>query len=228
MRNLAVRLFAPMLTLPRSGARSAARRLHLLPKGLQPQSLTGTPSGLALTVGCLAAILMIAAMETVRPGFASLGSLLFLPVLASAWLVGTWQAAAVSALAVATRIFGHGMSGVDFGTALSEATMIIALAVMARLAANSLVESHKAETRVREQAYLLQSLAQREQIAAKVNDATVRNLFGLSIRLQAVSELIEDSQAKQRVSAAVQDIDTLCAELRSLVFTTGLDDDVRT
>lgn len=171
-----------------------------------------------LAVLCTIAILVVAAAETVRPGLASLGSLLFLPVLVAAWLIGLKQAIAVSALALVTRMFGHSVSGVDFGTAISEATMIAALAVTARLAATSIVETQKADARVRQQTYSLRLLEQREQIAAEVNDATVRKLFGLSISLQALSEFLEDDDLKQRVGRLVAEIDALCAELRGLVL----------
>jgi len=163
-------------------------------------------------------ILLIAAAETVRPGLASFGSLLFLPVLAAAWLIGLRPAIAVCVLAVATRMFGHNMSGVDFGTALSEAAMIVALAMTARLAASSIVETQKADARMRQQSYSLRLLEQREQIATAVNDAAVRKLFALSISLQALSEFLEDDDLKQRVGALISEIDALCGELRGLVL----------
>lgn len=226
MRNAALRVLLPVTELPRSGARFAARSFQFFPRGLQPLSLAGTSRGSVLTVLCSFAVLVVAGAETVRPGLASLGSLLFLPVLVAAWLVGLKQAIAVSALAVATRMFGHSISGVDFGTALSEATMIAALAVTARLAASSIVETQKADARVRRQAYSLRLLEQREQIAAEVNDAALRKLFGLSISLQALSEFLEDDDLKQRVARLVSEIDGLCVELRGLVFNGATDSDL--
>ncbi len=217
-RLQAVRLLLPLMTLPRSGARFAAYSLQLFPRGLQPLSLAGTTAGTVLAISCATTVLLVAAAETVRPGLASFGSLLFLPVLVAAWLTGLRQAIAVCVLAVATRMFGHNMSGVDFGTALSEAAMIVALAITARLAASSLVETQRTDTRMRQQSYSLRLLEQREQIAAEVNDAAIRKLFALSISLQALSEFLEDDDLKQRVGGLISELDALCGELRGLVL----------
>lgn len=221
MSSFVTRWLAPKVS-PWASPGSVFRRwADHFAEGFQPLSLAGSTSGIVMTAACGAAIVAVALLEALRPGLASLGSLLFLPVLLAVWLLGPAQALAVSALAVVGRLFGYSIAGVDPGTALAEASMIVTLAITARLAARALVDSQQARARNLEQARVLELLAERERIAAKVNDAAVRRLFGLSIQLEAVAGLVDQQAHKHRLEELVAEADGLCSELRGIVFESG-------
>ncbi len=185
---------------------------------LQPLSLSGTAFGAYLTVLCVAGVVVVTAFEAFRPGLASLGSLLFIPVIGSAWLLGQYEAAIVSALAIGARVAGYSVAGVDLGTALAEVASLGALALTTRLAARSVVASHETAARVARDRRELELHTQREEIALTLTDTAIRRLYALSIRLQAVSTALDQPILKAALNDAIAESDRLSANFRRLIF----------
>lgn len=197
--------------------RFSLSRLRSIPE-LQPLSLKGTAAGAYVTVLCVAGVLIVTGFEAARPGLASLGSLLFIPVIGSAWLLGQYEAAIVSALAIGARIAGYGIAGIDLGTALAEVASLGALALTTRLAARSVLASRETAARVARDRHRLDLLTQREEIALTLTDTAIRRLYALSIRLQAVSTAIDQPDVKAALSDAIAEADHLTANFRQLIF----------
>lgn len=197
--------------------RFSLSRLRSIPE-LQPLSLKGTAAGAYVTVLCVIGVLIVTGFEAARPGLASLGSLLFIPVIGSAWLLGQYEAAIVSALAIGARIAGYGIAGIDLGTALAEVASLGALALTTRLAARSVLAGRETAARVARDRHRLDLLTQREEIALTLTDTAIRRLYALSIRLQAVSTAIDQPDVKAGLSDAIAEADHLTANFRQLIF----------
>lgn len=216
--NVAARMLAPV---PRIASalteRFSLSRLRSVPE-LQPLSLKGTAAGAYLTVLCVVGVLIVTGFEAMRPGLASLGSLLFIPVIGSAWLLGQYEAAIVSALAIGARIAGYSIAGIDLGTALAEVASLGALALTTRLAARSVLAGRETAARVARDRHELELLTQREEIALTLTDTAIRRLYALSIRLQAVSTAIDQPDLKAGLGDAIAEADRLSANFRQLIF----------
>ena len=191
-------------------------RIDVAPE-LQPLSVTGTPAGV-LTAISVAGIALVMVLETSKPTLASLGSLLFIPVLASAWFLGSHQAIAVSALAIAARFVGYGTAGVELASAVAEVVTLVALGTVTRAAAVGLVEARARRVRAARERQALELLEQRERIAREVTDTAIRRLFAVTLQLEAASSQAVDSRVTPAVKAAIAELDSLTAELRTVVF----------
>lgn len=219
--NVAARILSPVPRLASAlTARFSFAGLRSVPE-LQPLSLGGTVLGGYVTVLCVAGVVAVTAFEAFRPGLASLGSLLFIPVIGSAWLLGQYEAAIVSALAIGARVAGYSIAGVDLGTALAEVGSLAALALTTRLAARSVVASRETAARVARNRRELELITQREEIALTLTDTAIRRLYALSIRLQAVSTAVDQPNLKVALSDAIAEADRLSANFRRLVFKQG-------
>ena len=192
-------------------------RLRSVPE-LQPLSLSGTAAGAYLTVLCVAGVVIVTGCEALRPGLASLGSLLFIPVIGSAWLLGQYEAAIVSALAIGARVAGYSIAGIDLGTALAEVASLGALTLTTRLAAHSVVAGREAAARLVRDRHEVELITQREEIALTLTDTAIRRLYALSIRLQAVSTAIDQPEVKAGLSDAIAEADRLTTNFRQLIF----------
>ena len=191
-------------------------RMDVAPE-LQPLSLTGAPAG-ALTAVSVAGIALVIVLETSKPALASLGSLLFIPVLASAWFLGAHQAIAVSALAIGARFIGYSTAGVDLASAVAEVVTLVALGTVTRAAAVGLVEARARRIRAARERQALELLEQRERIARDVTDTAIRRLFAVTLQLEAASSQALDSRVTPALEGAIAELDSLTAELRTVVF----------
>lgn len=184
-------------------------------------ALAGTGYGAALASICAVGIVAVTTLEALKFGPSSLGALLLIPVVASAWLLGDRLALVVSTLAIAARLIG-GVSGVDFGTALSEVSTLGALAIATRVAAVQVVEGRKRAAKAEGDRRALELFRQRERIARAVTDTATRRLYALTIRLQALSGRVDHDEIKPALTDAIAEADALTAEFRGLIF--NLDD----
>ena len=69
-----------------------------------------------------------------------------------------------------------------------------------------------------EQRRLYELMADRERIARDLHDHVIQRLFAVGLSLQSQVAKIEPAQARERVDAAVQQIDEAIADLRSSIF----------
>ena len=216
--NVAARILSPMPRLASAISEwLSLSRLRQVPE-LQPLSLSRTAAGAYLTAVCVAGVVTVTAFEAFRPGLASLGSLLFIPVIGSAWLLGQYEAATVSALAIGARVAGYSVAGVDLGTALAEVASLGALAVTTRLAARSVVAARETAARVDRERREVELSTQREEIALTLTSTAIRRLYALSIRLQAVSTAVDQPTLKAALSDSIEEADRLTANFRQLIF----------
>lgn len=185
---------------------------------LQPLSLATKGNGAALTVACAGGIVLVTGVEAIWPGLASLGSLLFIPVLLSAWLTGQRQALIVSALAVGARTIGYGWSGVDVSTAVAEVTVLGLLAIMTRVAAVGLVERRERAAEMDHKRRAIDLLEQRDKIALGLADTALRRLYALTISLEGTSSRVDEPAVKSALREAIVDVDELSVAFRVLVF----------
>jgi hypothetical protein len=197
-------------------------RLKLAPE-LQPLSLVGARYGYVLTAVCIAGMVGVSGLEASRQSAASIGSLLFIPVLVSAWLLGARQALAVSALAIAARFIGFGTAGVDLETAVAEVVALMALGMMTRAAAVGLVAGRERSALAARDQQVLELFAQRERIAANVTNTAIRRLFALTLDLEAVATGTRDSSVVPALDRVIAELDVLTAEFRTLVFSDAQD-----
>jgi signal transduction histidine kinase len=211
-----------MLSAFPSAVAAASRRISFRRRGrwpeLQPLSLAASRSGWLIAAVFVVVIVFVAGLESRNPGLSSLGSLLFVPVLASAWLLGNQQAATVASLAVVARLIGYLVAGVDLGTAIAEVTALACLAVMTRLAAVALIDRRRRDIDAARDRRSLELLAEREKIAGRVTDTAIRRLFGMSLRLQAALTQSEDDTVGAALRDGIAEADALIVDLRTAIF----------
>lgn len=198
------------------------RRAHFSPlrslPELRPLALAGSTWDWAAAGACGAGIAAVVVLEGHNSGLVSLGSLLFVPVLASAWFLGDRAAATISALALGARLVGYAIAGVDLGTAVAEVAALGFLAFMTRLGAVGLVEARERAARIEHDRRRLQTLQEREEIARRVTDTAIRGIFGMTLRLQAISNLLDDDEQKAAVRGVIADADAVSVEFRNSIF----------
>jgi signal transduction histidine kinase len=209
--------FRPLQAVSGVLGREVLQRLRAAP-GAQPLSLARTPAGTNLTALCAVGVVAVTLLESVKPGLASLGSLLFIPVLLSAWLLARREAIIVSSLAVAARIVGYSIAGVDLGTAIAEVVTLGSLAIMTSAAAQAFVDGRERESRVAQHERELELLGERERIALQLTDTAIRRLYALSLRLQAASSVLQQRELQGTLSDAIDETDQLATDFRELIF----------
>lgn len=185
---------------------------------LQPLSLAGSRTDWPMAAAFAMSIVFVAGLEGRDPGLSSLGSLVFIPVVASAWLLGWYQAATVASLALVARLVGYMVAGVDLGTAIAEVTALALLAVMTRLAAVELIDRRRREMEAARDRRSLDLLAERDRIAGRVTDTAIRRLFGMSLRLQAALVQSGDDVVSTALRESIAEADALVVDLRTTIF----------
>ena len=190
---------------------------------LQPLSLAGGRADWLVGAAFVVGIVFVAGLESRNPGLSSLGSLLFIPVVASAWLLGNEAAATVASLAVVARLIGYLAASVDLGTAIAEVTALAFLAVMTRLAAVTLIDRRRREIEAARDRRSLELLAERETIAGRVTDTAIRRLFAMSLRFQAALTQSEANTARAVLRDGIAEADALIVDLRTTIFDPAAD-----
>ena len=206
--------------VPRMLARAVdqpLRRLRGLPAP-RALSLANSSAGARLGLLCVVSVIAVTVLESVSPGLASLGSLLFIPVLVSAWLLDRRAAVIVSSLAVAARIAGYTIAAVDVGTAIAEVVTLGALGIITSVAAQAVADAREREARIAAQKREVQILEERERIALRLTDTAIRRLYGMSLRLQAMSSVVEQHEVKMGLDEAIDETDRLMTDFRDLIF----------
>jgi signal transduction histidine kinase len=61
-------------------------------------------------------------------------------------------------------------------------------------------------------------LEEQERIARDLHDSVIQRLFAVGLSLQAMSRLVEDPHARQRLAAAVDDLDLTVRHIRTVIF----------
>ena len=167
---------------------------------------------------CVLCVIVVTVLEAASRGLASLGSLLFVPVLVSAWLLARRDAVIVSSLAVAGRVVGYTVAGVDVGTAVAEVVTLGALAITTSIAAQALADAREREIHIAAQRREVELLEERERIAQQLTDTAIRRLYALSLRLQAMSSVIDKREVRAALGDAIDETDLLVTDFRDLIF----------
>ena len=183
---------------------------------LTPSSATGWRAA-AIAGSCVVALLAVLTGELVIPAGASLGALTLVPVVAAAWLLQTRLATVVVAIALLVRIAGV-LHGLDPVTAGAEVAMLLMAAASVRGASALLTRWRESEVARSLQAAEMAVMAARERIAAGLHSREVRTIFATTLKLQAALTMAGTDDMRERVEAAIADLDKLTAELRKDVF----------
>lgn len=185
---------------------------------LQAMSLARSAAGAHLTVVCVVGVVAVTLLESAKPGFASLGSLLFIPVLASAWLLDRRDAVIVSSLAVVARVAGYTIAGVDIGTAIAEVVTLGSLAIVTSVAAQALTDARERDARIAQHQREVELLEERERIALNLTDTAIRRLYALTLHLQAISSRLDQPDLRPAIGEAISESDRLITDFRELIF----------
>jgi signal transduction histidine kinase len=115
---------------------------------LGPQAFAGRPEGAVFTAICVVTLLLVSAAELAAPKHATLGAVTFLPIVLASWLLSRRLAILVVAVAIALRVVSAIAGPVDAITTLAEVLTLPLVAVAARQAAVSTIQSHRSERRL--------------------------------------------------------------------------------
>jgi len=155
--------------------------------------------------------------ELIIPSGASLGALTLVPVVVAAWLLPNSVATVVIAIALLVRVAGV-FHGLDLVTAGAEVAMLLMAAVTVRAAGGLLARWRESELARDVQSEELAVMAARERIAADLQSKEVRSIFSATLKLQAALTISGNDEVRQRVKAAISELDELTTELRQEVF----------
>lgn len=61
-------------------------------------------------------------------------------------------------------------------------------------------------------------LEDHQRIARDLHDSVIQRLFAIGLSLQAMSRLVQDAQAQQRLVAAIDDLDSTVRHIRTVIF----------
>jgi len=72
--------------------------------------------------------------------------------------------------------------------------------------------------RARDDLHQMSLLEDQERIARDLHDTVIQRLFATGLSLQGVSRLIHEDEARRRVEAAVEELDTTVRHIRTVIF----------
>jgi signal transduction histidine kinase len=72
--------------------------------------------------------------------------------------------------------------------------------------------------RAREELHRLSLLEDQERIARDLHDTVIQRLFATGLSLQGVTRLVGDEEARRRIEAAVDELDTTVRHIRTVIF----------
>jgi two-component system, NarL family, sensor histidine kinase DevS len=72
--------------------------------------------------------------------------------------------------------------------------------------------------RVRDDLHRLSLLEDQERIARDLHDTVIQRLFATGLSLQGVTRLVPDEEARRRIEAAVDELDTTVRHIRTVIF----------
>ena len=117
---------------------------------LAPKELSGRPEGFIFACLCMAVLTLVAVADVRTHQYGTIGAIAFLPVLAAAWLLSDRLTVLVAGLAMALALLTALLGPVAVVTALTRVILFPILAVLARLAATTVVRIHRSEMQTRE------------------------------------------------------------------------------
>lgn len=186
-------------------------------KSVMPATWSGV-RGVALSTACLAGLLGLLLLEVKSASYVSVGALAVIPVAAAAWLLDTRGAMAIAAVAVFVRAVGVASGSIDVLTAVVEMAVLVAVAIAINQAGEMLMRWRESEIQMRAQGERLAILAERERIASQAYDNVIHALIGTTHRLQSAAAVLDEGAAKQRVAAAIGDLDQVIVQLRQAIL----------
>ncbi|MGQ0824504.1 MAG: GAF domain-containing protein [Actinomycetota bacterium] len=75
--------------------------------------------------------------------------------------------------------------------------------------------------RARRHAHRLSLLEDQERIARDLHDTVIQRLFATGLSLQGATRIVRDADARQRIDAAVEDLDVTVRHIRTVIFDVG-------
>ncbi|MEP7105680.1 MAG: HAMP domain-containing sensor histidine kinase [Chloroflexota bacterium] len=118
--------------------------------GLAPQELSGVHEGYLFTALCLFALVLIAIADVKAAPYGTVGAIALIPVVAAAWLLSGRQTLIVVVVASMVAVLTALRGPVPLVTALTDIALVPSLAILARLAATTVVRMRESEISARE------------------------------------------------------------------------------
>jgi signal transduction histidine kinase len=173
-----------------------------------PKAFVGRPDGYVVASLAIIAIVALSWIDAHSPPSVTVGALVVLPVLATAWLVGGRLTTLVTAVAVAGQLVAAAQGGLSPTSAGAQAVVLPVVALIGHLAAGGLLSARRAaeqEREVRDLSFLVttsQAITASLDLEAIIRAATqavaqvVRRGGEGGQSRAAFHELIEDGQLR--------------------------------
>ncbi|HEY8761794.1 MAG TPA: HAMP domain-containing sensor histidine kinase [Candidatus Dormibacteraeota bacterium] len=166
-----------------------------------PKAYVGRPQGFLVGFLAIIAIVAIYWVDVHSPMTVTLGALVVLPVLATAWLAGGRITIVVTAVAVGSRLLGVGQGELSPTTAGAQTVVLPVVALIGHLAARGLLSAWHAAAREHEVRDLSFLVTTSQAIAASLDlDSIIR------AATQAVAQVVRRGGAGGRSRAAFHEL----------------------
>jgi signal transduction histidine kinase len=166
-----------------------------------PKAYVGRPQGYLVAFLATLAVVAIYWVDAVAPPDRTLGALLVLPILATAWLTDGRVTSVVTAVAVASRLLTVGQGQLTPTTAGAQAVVLPVVALIGHLAATGLDSARRAAEREREVRDLSFLVTTSQAIAASLEVETI-----VRVSTQAVAQVIRRGGGGGRSRAAYHEL----------------------
>jgi len=166
-----------------------------------PKAYVGRPQGFLVGFLAIIAIVAIYWVDVHSPMTVTLGALVVLPVLATAWLAGGRITIVVTTVAVGSRLLGVGQGELSPTTAGAQTVVLPVVALIGHLAARGLLSAWHAAAREHEVRDLSFLVTTSQAIAASLDlDSIIR------AATQAVAQVVRRGGAGGRSRAAFHEL----------------------
>jgi signal transduction histidine kinase len=108
-----------------------------LPRPLTPQSLAGTPGGLAVEIACIGVLLALGWSDLTTPINVTVSAVGVFPVLIAAWFLSRRAVVEVALVAVGLQALLYRVGSIDLITTVADTAAILLMGVIGRFAAGS-------------------------------------------------------------------------------------------
>jgi signal transduction histidine kinase len=187
---------------------------------LAPQSLAGTPAGLALEIACLFMLLALCWSDLNTPINVTVSAVAVFPVLAAAWWLSLRATVGVTVVGVLLQILLYSVASIDWHDAAADIAAMLLMAVIGRFAARNWTAMRAGLDRERSLRDELQRLAlveDRERISQELHDGVIQSLFAIGLDLEAAKSnpRLDRSDAIRR---SITEINHVIRDLRGYIY----------
>jgi signal transduction histidine kinase len=183
---------------------------------LGPQAFAGWPEGAIFSTLCVLMLLLVSVVELAAPRHATLGAIVFIPVVAGGWLLSRRWMIVVVSIAVALRGLATLVGPVDLITALAQVITLPIVSVVARLAAVSTVRLVQSEARLSTVSRERTRAAELEQAKSDFMRMASHELRGPVAVLRGYLSMLADGSLGRLPKPAEQVMPMLISKLQAM------------